>query len=117
MRISDWSSDVCSSDLYATLSSTVHAPVHDIEGQVAYSGDGQIEAFSRAPDIKDVPFILVGAIEVLLDTSLAACAFLEKDCTDQLTREHDVVRELSKSAAGEIRPHIRSEEHTSELRT
>src|SRR3546814_18296075 len=68
MRISDWSSDVCSSDLYATLSSTVHASVHDIEGQVAYSGDGQIEAFSRAPDIKDVPFILVGAIEVLLDT-------------------------------------------------
>src|SRR3546814_2350509 len=78
--------------VYATLSSTVHASVHDIEGQVAYSGDGQIEAFSRAPDIKDVPFILVGAIEVLLDTSLAACAFLEKDCT-------------------------RSEEHTSELQS
>src|SRR3546814_2277554 len=38
--------------VYATLSSTVHASVHDIEGQVAYSGDGQIEAFSRAPDRK-----------------------------------------------------------------
>src|SRR3546814_14289752 len=90
--------------VYATLSSTVHASVHDIEGQVAYSGDGQIEAFSRAPDIKDVPFILVGAIEELLDTSLAACAFLEKACTDHLTREQDVLRELYMSAAGEIRP-------------
>src|SRR3546814_19064766 len=71
--------------VYATLSSTVHASVHDIEGQVAYSGIGQIEAFSRAPDIKDAPFLLVGAIEVPLDTSLAACAFIETDCTDPLT--------------------------------
>src|SRR3546814_11726413 len=29
--------------VYATLSSTVHASVHDIEGQVAYSGAGQID--------------------------------------------------------------------------
>lgn len=90
--------------VYATLSSSVHSSVHDIEGQVVFSGDGQIEAFSRAPDIKDVPFILVGAIEVLLDTSLAACAFLDKDCTDYLTSEHDTLRELSKSVAEAIRP-------------
>lgn len=93
--------------VYATLSSSVHSSVHDIEGQVVFSDDGQIEAFSRAPDIKDVPFMLVGAIEVLLDTSLAACAFLDKDCTDYLTSEHDTLRELSKSVAEAIRPDIR----------
>jgi hypothetical protein len=81
--------------VYAMLSSSVHASVHDIEQQIVYSDDGRIEAFSKATDIEDVPFILVGAIEVFLDTSLAACAFLDKDCTDYLRREHDTLRELS----------------------
>src|SRR3546814_826258 len=36
--------------VHATLSSSVHASVHDIEGQVVYSDDGQIEAFSRRSD-------------------------------------------------------------------
>src|SRR3546814_7448695 len=93
--------------VHATLSSSVHASVHDIEGQVVYSDDGQIEAFSRAQDIEDVPFVLVGAIEVLLDTSLAACAFLDNDCTDYLTSENDTLRELSKSVDEALRPEDR----------
>lgn len=81
--------------VYATLSSSVHSSVHDIERQIVCSDDGRIKAFSKTPDIEAVPFVLVGAIEILLDTSLAACAFLDKDCTDYLRREHDTLRELA----------------------
>lgn len=81
--------------IYATLSSSVHASVHDIEHRIVYSDDDRIEAFSKTPDIEDVPLVLVGATEILLDSSLAACAFLDKDCTDYLTREHDTLHELA----------------------
>ena len=81
--------------VYATLSSSAHSSVHDIEHRIVYSGDGRIETFSKASNAQDVPFILVGAIEILLDTSLAACAFLDKDCTEYLRQEHDILRELA----------------------
>lgn len=84
---------------YATLSSSAHSSVHDIESRVVYSNDGlRVATFSSAPRFEDMAFVLVSAIEVLLDASLATCAFLEKDCTADLTREHDALRELADKA-------------------
>jgi hypothetical protein len=84
--------------VYATLSSSVHSSVHDIEKRIVFSKNGRVEVLSKPADNQDVSFIVVGAIEIILDTSLAVCAFLNKDCTDHLTQEHNALRELANLA-------------------
>jgi hypothetical protein len=81
--------------IYATLSAAVHSTVYDIERQLVISGDGQIEALSEGPALGDVAFLLVGSIEVLLDASMAAGAFVEKDHMEYWKQEHESLRALA----------------------
>lgn len=81
--------------VYATLSASVHSTVYDIERRLVLSEEGQIEALTRGPDIDDIAFLLVGAIEVLLDAAMAAGAFIERDCTEYWKQEHEALRALA----------------------
>jgi hypothetical protein len=81
--------------IYATLSAAVHSTVYDIERQLVISEDGQIEALSQGPELGDVAFLLVGSIEVLLDASMAAGAFVENDHMEYWKHEHEALRALA----------------------
>src|SRR3546814_12841240 len=52
MRISDWSSDVCSSDLVAGYNQTLVAALHEVTDavQAAHSLDAQIASATQARD-------------------------------------------------------------------
>lgn len=80
---------------YATLSTAVHSTVSDIERNMVISDDGGIKAISKEPSLDDVAFQLVCAIESLLNASMAAGAFLEKDHMDYWKQEHEALRTIS----------------------
>lgn len=86
--------------LYTTLSAAVHSSVYDIERKLVISKDGRIEALSAGPDLRDVGFILVGAIETLLDASMAAGAFVEKDHMEYWQTVHDSLRRFAEAEMG-----------------
>src|SRR3546814_8922048 len=88
MRISDWSSDVCSSDLFARIAPLGGARVAK-EGGVARSVEAQTE---------------IGAIDFVLGGGAARHRNAERD---QQKRQH----------AADNHFIVRSEEHTSELQS
>src|SRR3546814_2426348 len=95
-RISDWSSDVCSSDLFATDTNVVRA-VGEIGGPLVYLGREQID-------------LSLGCV-----SSVAGHAPL---CVDPDERIHFAVEVHLASSPRSTRNAVeRSEEHTSELQS
>lgn len=84
--------------LYTTLSAAVHSSVYDIERRLVFSKDGHIEALSAGPDIDEVEFILIGAVEVLLSASMAAGAFVDKDYMEYWKQVHNQLRRFGEAA-------------------
>lgn len=80
---------------YATLSTAVHSTVSDIERNMVFSKDGEIKVISKGPSLDDVAFLLVCATESLLNASMAAGAFLEKDHMDYWKQEHEALHAIS----------------------
>src|SRR3546814_10158097 len=109
MRISDWSSDVCSSDLIKALWIMATNPVVSLP-----DADRVREALRRCD------FVVVSDVVASTDTAqlahllLPALAWGEKDGT--VTNSERVIsrQRAFRPAPGEARPD-RSEEHTSEL--
>jgi hypothetical protein len=81
--------------IYTTLSAAVHSSLYDIERRLVISENGRIEALSAGPDLSDVSFLLVGAIEVLLDASMAAGAFVAEDHLGYWEHVHKSLRTLA----------------------
>src|SRR3546814_6302683 len=95
MRISDWSSDVCSSDL------------HDLAQGIADA--------VRARGDRDV------GLRVFLDEALAADLQAHRRLARRLAVQHPIVAGYGdvvvRVALGVVRELLRSEEHTSELQS
>src|SRR3546814_4833276 len=121
MRISDWSSDVCSSDLFALVPGVAAAdrqaePVGEIEGRIAEYGEGRGvdiglgKGGQPGEGVEDAHVEQgVGArVEIIeAEQALEPVAFVE-----QLEFLADLFVEIK---AGDV--DIRSEEHTSELQS
>ncbi len=93
--------------IYATLSASVHSTVYDIERRLVFSENGELKGLAKEPDMDDVAFLLVGSIEVLLDASMAAAAFVEKDCMEYWKQEHEALRALADAELmknGDVQP-------------
>src|SRR3546814_8237820 len=107
MRISDWSSDVCSSDLLAQPFEREKFALQRYEQR--FGGDQRIERQHaerrRAVDQADVPLPRLGGSERLLQPMQPILIF---DQLDHGTRQVD-------RRGDDIEP--RSEEHTSELQS
>src|SRR3546814_8328048 len=97
MRISDWSSDVCSSDLVA-----VENVVAGVVGAAEREGGAQVAALGR---------VVVDDVEDDLDAGLVEAAHHQLELV-QVAFGRDVARRRRKGADG-----VRSEEHTSELQS
>src|SRR3546814_4811999 len=100
MRISDWSSDVCSSDL-------LPEPVRKVDLPVV----GGIDRVAAAAEV----------VEGLQPQALGTEPFGDAglDGLDQLVQGEDATGSLHDRARGSGQPHVvlRSEEHTSELQS
>src|SRR3546814_9546779 len=111
MRISDWSSDVCSSDLSGD----------DLLGRLQGVGAGALE--DRQGDRRLAVQVAVG--DVLARAELYARDILQADQPPVLARLHDYRAELAWRREAALRGHHvlegvvagRSEEHTSELQS
>src|SRR3546814_9240388 len=104
VRISDWSSDVCSSDLSLVQVSTQQIE-HRPDACLAHEGHQHIDAVGRR---------YLG-VELEADARLAGCVGQQCGVEERGRRERDILG-LPIRAQGRNRPE-RSEEHTSELQS
>src|SRR3546814_1823385 len=117
MRISDWSSDVCSSDLHAQRAGKLGRGVgKDVAEQVV--GDHDVELLGIANDLHR----RVVRQDVLQpDVGIVASVQVGDDFSPQQSRIHHVglfgAGHLVAAAAGQFEGHARSEVHTSELQS
>src|SRR3546814_9097418 len=106
MRISDWSSDVCSSDLGAATRSARHLGRADAAGD--HTGDGADRAvrlaLSRVEQGRDL-YARLGSLD-----QDRACHLVGPVAHHHLPRRGDVARHARARS-------VRSEEHTSELQS
>src|SRR3546814_7699599 len=113
MRISDWSSDVCSSDLVACDAPgpwlAVAAPIATWRRHLQMPGQGRPEIFPRACACpRDARRLLVRLARVTRGGMATGCdpaRLVEAICAAVVEQQHDL------SAL------VRSEEHTSELQS
>src|SRR3546814_1985239 len=103
MRISDWSSDVCSSDLIHSLSRSL-ATAEDIDHI-----DGNADLIQTGPDEFTVHML---PSDLRIDRYHAMALFLKKS-HDAIARPRRIVRDADHGDS--VR--FRSEEHTSELQS
>src|SRR3546814_4330762 len=108
MRISDWSSDVCSSDL---LNVALASKVQELARYRSEFFGRLREVLGQREDIRIVGDRFVFQSEVLFDTAEAT---LNPAGRAQIDRLADTLLELSKKIPSDI---DRSEEHTSELQS
>src|SRR3546814_5911612 len=107
MRISDWSSDVCSSDLLGEARVVDRALKEDFAGGIF--GDGFPESAELDPAIADVErddLIGRGPLVIALDRTKAETRQIDGAGRD---RPHQTAVPIAEFT------HIRSEEHTSDL--
>src|SRR3546814_6706557 len=113
MRISDWSSDVCSSDLSALTGSTVNLSVMDYEALA--SADIDLLAFSEALRTElDADVLTFGQTldsQVTLPQALSALASASNG------EVAGVIERIADGALPRTLIPSRSEEHTSELQS
>src|SRR3546814_1387485 len=105
MRISDWSSDVCSSDLIVGPSEAIVVSTFHIELD---SGGGDLHV--------TMPYSMIEPIREMLD------AGFQSDVSDQDERcvkalREDILDVSVPLGATVVRRQLRSEEHTSELQS
>src|SRR3546814_3840894 len=104
MRISDWSSDVCSSDLAAGQG----------DGKIAFSNAGSIGAVDKAGAVTDTVGVLLNGSSAEADNTLAA------GNAGLITGGFSATGfggTVSLDNSGTIHNGLRSEEHTSELQS
>src|SRR3546814_1916770 len=107
MRISDWSSDVCSSDLQAEA----EARLSTARAQLAQGGTGE-----ELGEALDSPVISqLRAQRARVSAEAAALSQRYGPGHPDLQRAQEQLRDLDKEINGEVRR--RSEEHTSELQS
>src|SRR3546814_6051805 len=103
MRISDWSSDVCSSDLFIHTATLLHDDVVD-ESDLRRGRASANEVFGNKPSVLVGDFLFARAFQLMVENGSI-----------------DVLRILSQASAviaeGEVLQLARSEEHTSELQS
>ena len=83
--------------IYTTLSAAVHSTVYDIERALVVSDDGRVLALTAGPNMAEAAGVFVGGIEVLLDVSMAAAAYLDMDFMDYWQSEHDTLRQIAEA--------------------
>src|SRR3546814_8935154 len=129
MRISDWSSDVCSSDLEALADHRAHRTAH--EGEIEGAGDQRLLLERALQGHQRVA--LAGALLRGLDPVDVLLLVLELEHVDRAERGADLlgaagIEQRAQAHAGADRPVVvalradlavllRSEEHTSELQS
>src|SRR3546814_10433665 len=122
MRISDWSSDVCSSDLGELLEAGRRDPLHHLDlgesvvdclGRV---GGGQHHAIPAAVGLERLPETFdhrfARAVQLVVADRLVAQ--VRHDAVDRVVKGRELLR---RSGGGGGEGAIRSEEHTSELQS
>lgn len=87
--------------IYTTLSAAVHSTVYDIERALVVSDDGRVLALTSGPDMTEASGIIVGGVEVLLNVSMAAAAYLDLDFMDYWRSTHDELRRIAESMLAE----------------
>src|SRR3546814_5738587 len=113
MRISDWSSDVCSSDLHdeeRVLAQQAREAAQHHEGEEAKNDEAGDEAHFLAGDGEDE--VGVGVWQLRLHGALAGTAAEQAAVHEGLQRAVDLI-----AVAGRRIEEGRSEEHTSELQS
>src|SRR3546814_10009859 len=103
MRISDWSSDVCSSDLFVRSQQIdIRVPA---EGDAGILGAVNILFVDRRDQVQRSDFLQRQAVTVLFDVDRILVNLLER------------VRRVGEESKDRLLEAVRSEEHTSELQS
>src|SRR3546814_5716418 len=117
MRISDWSSDVCSSDLLQTVKALADQDIHRNAAVLCLAFDGVIAC-------RRIRFGHPGGGKHAIGFPAAGLLKIIDDATGPLFAEHlfEVLASCGIGVTydkqqGVIHPHGRSEEHTSELQS
>src|SRR3546814_7955076 len=118
MRISDWSSDVCSSDLRLIGFHAIHEPGDviplDVDGEAVKALGIAAEAIGLLRLDRDSPLIVAGAV----GADMQGMGDMTVEIPIALIAEPLVNIDFGRPAAGRHQPEGgRSEEHTSELQS
>src|SRR3546814_6203823 len=114
MRISDWSSDVCSSDLSLDKTAQVQTEFLAVEFEASYCRKLGTQRVGRLTGRLCLPHVRFRTWIQLIDVTHSKTATSSTSVADEVQEEDDtVVNALIKNA----RRLPRSEEHTSELQS
>src|SRR3546814_5941387 len=117
MRISDWSSDVCSSDLYKRCSAGTLRPRRTWRVE---RSDRQAQGCGQpGPDQETQRMVSQARKPEQAGPAFPAAAAGRSEASDGSVRQHNhaAIRRASGNPRGAQGEHIRSEEHTSELQS
>src|SRR3546814_6092791 len=118
MRISDWSSDVCSSDLLQVIADSLDKHHGSLIGQLRLSGLLQaVSIFGFHLATVDLRQSSDVHERVLTELFKAAKASFKNQPVDYRKLSEDERIELLRQEIQQVRPLVRSEEHTSELQS